>query len=622
MGFNILSSYQPIKISILSRMWSILWVYAILCSQVYQYSSAVDPNKPRLRKLVDARGQSIKQNITDTEQTIKGKAIALCSSSSTLNNAIYGAEQIRNVWNSTIPVYIVHCDEIDPHMLDATNMANVSLFNICEDHLSLAKRYSRDVLRRRLRSWWCKAAAIITIPHEEVMVVDLDVIWFNYPDLLFQTKGYKETGTLFFRDRVAKDNRQMQSKIEALIMREAPYLNITSPEVAKYKLMHHHHNLSGDSSANDESGLSFFFNTILDKNAPALTNHQDSSVLLVHRSRHPRLLQVLSNLILEFNIGWGDKELYWVSAIISDEPFAFEPFLIGSYGDCGYMIHYNPQQANEPDLSKIRPFYINAEWLINKVSVVGRDLEYMMSTPQLVRKNMTLHDIGAAHGCTFRFHGWVEVPFSTNQYILRALWERLSRSFRHRMVDVGSSEADMIDYYQKQCIPVYTASTIQLSVMVNNELIKNSLCSTYGCPHVPIPIDNDILAQHVSILCIPITFDFNPAPFQYTTTKSPYLGDNCSTITTPMARTQQMRPQESALYKATIGLQATRTFKANELIRFSSNKLVYLVKSDGKLHGFPNLQTFVSMGFDFSNVIVLDDKYYRDKMIGDMLPSV
>ena len=39
-------------------------------------------------------------------------------------------------------------------------------------------------------------------PFVETVVMDLDVIWFKSPDVMFDSPAYKKTGSLFFRDRV------------------------------------------------------------------------------------------------------------------------------------------------------------------------------------------------------------------------------------------------------------------------------------------------------------------------------------------------------------------------------------------------------------------------------------
>ena len=72
-------------------------------------------------------------------------------------------------------------------------------------------------------------------------------------------------------------------------------------------------------------------------------------------------------------MGYGDKEMYWFAATIAREPFSFEPFLCATYGDCGLMLHYDPNDADKPHPL---PLYINAEWYLMRANVLGRYLEY------------------------------------------------------------------------------------------------------------------------------------------------------------------------------------------------------------------------------------------------------
>lgn len=547
-------------------------------------------------------------------------------------------EQLRRVWNSSLPVYIAHCSEIGADVISAQKFPNVYLLDICETKGVFGMDDATKV--HRLRSWWCKAAAIVLAPVDEVMVVDLDVIFFKSPELLFNAQGYEDTGTLFFRDRVSYDrNRKnendklIQDLIEDLIIAEAPELNITSAEVARYKQQQHHHNHKNEDSSPKKgvSGMTLFFSNILDRSVPPLINHQDSSVILVDRARHPKFLSVLGNLLPRFNIGWGDKELYWVAAIISDEPFAFEPFLIGSYGDCGLMMHYDPTAGEDSDPDTVEPFYINAEWLIEKGHMVGIDLEYMMPNAAFVTENMQLHNLGASRGCTCRYHGCREMPYSVNQHILRALWERKSRSVKgpavhsQRLVHKMTSADEQISFYRQQCVPIFKPAAMQISAMVNEFYIKHEFCEDFGCPFVPIPI-----RPGGDSLCVPVSFSFTPRAFQYTSYVLPYKGDNCSTILTVLpdkegnsaaAVNDVLSLEREAMYNVTLAVQQQRKYVPKELIRFSSGKQVYQVGDDGLLHGIPNFKTFLALGLDFDDVHVVGDEQQAMAPIGDMLPE-
>lgn len=562
----------------------------------------------------------------------KSRGIALCTGTKMIDDAFAIIEQIRRVWNSSMPVYIAHCSEIDSSAFNIqSKFNNVYLLNICEKNDIFGMDNSTKF--HRLRSWWCKAASIILAPVDEVMIVDLDVIFFKNPELLFNAQGYIETGALFFRDRVMhdrnrknEDDKLTQDMIEDLIISEAPELNITSAEVARYKQQQHHHTRKNGESSNGVSGMALFFSNILDRSIPPLVNHQDSSVIVVDRTRHPKFLTVLGNLLPRFNIGWGDKELYWVSAIISDEPFAFEPFLIGSYGDCGLMMHYDPTAGEDSDTDSVEPFYINAEWLIEKGHMVGIDLEYTMPNPALVTETMQLHNLAASRGCTCRFHGCREVPYSVNQHILRALWERKSRSLRDaalrskRQVHTMASIQEQTAFYRQQCVSIFKSAGMQISAMINEFYIKNSVCHDFGCPFVPIPIK-----PGGDTICVPVTFTYTPQPFRYTSYVLPYKGDNCSTILNVLSNisdepsTSVLSLEREVLYNVTIAVQTPRKYEPKELIRFSSGKQVYQVGEDGKLHGVPNFKTFLALGLDFDDVHVVADEQQSLAQIGDML---
>ncbi len=45
----------------------------------------------------------------------------------------------------------------------------------------------------------------------------------------------------------------------------------------------------------------------------------------------------MKDVLPTFTVGHGDKELYWIAATIAREAFAWEPFIAGTYGDCGVV---------------------------------------------------------------------------------------------------------------------------------------------------------------------------------------------------------------------------------------------------------------------------------------------
>jgi hypothetical protein len=61
--------------------------------------------------------------------------------------------------------------------------------------------------------------------------------------------------------------------------------------------------------------------------------------------------------------------MYWITAIVSGEEFTFEPFLTGNYGPCGFILHFDPNDATLKE--EALPLYANAEWFLEKAQVIA-----------------------------------------------------------------------------------------------------------------------------------------------------------------------------------------------------------------------------------------------------------
>eukprot|EP01031_Cornospumella_fuschlensis_P032846 gene32846-39717_t len=128
-----------------------------------------------------------------------------------LFRAVY---EFRVHWNLYLPVTIYHCNELDLgklHIFD--ELRNVQFVDLCPPGKELIFGMSRAAAAKRLRGFFCKIAALISAPYKEVIVMDLDTVFFKNPARLFETELYKQTGAYFFRDRtlyasIYEDNGQ------------------------------------------------------------------------------------------------------------------------------------------------------------------------------------------------------------------------------------------------------------------------------------------------------------------------------------------------------------------------------------------------------------------------------
>eukprot|EP01041_Mallomonas_annulata_P001110 gene1110-2157_t len=330
--------------------------------------------------------QPLRQQIgRELRSLIADRGIVMCSSEGHVGDALDVLAQIRTVWNSTIPVSIAHCNELSEQSrkLFLKNQY-VSVLDICKIKMDVFSSIREQ--EGRLRGYFCKPAALIQSPFNETLIIDADTIWFEKPELLFDSWGYIKTGALFFRDRFITEDgiRRFYHDVKRIVEKE------TGQDITRALA----------SEMFKQNGISYFWAHAADPRKPALRHAQDSSALLVHRDRHSGFLAVLERLIPSFAIGYGDKEIYWIAATISREVFSWEPFLVGSYGDCGASLHYDPRMMTNNDNGsndEPSPFYMNAEYMIECAVEVGQDLEEVISGPVLAREDTEIFNLGTKY---------------------------------------------------------------------------------------------------------------------------------------------------------------------------------------------------------------------------------
>lgn len=80
----------------------------------------------------------------------------------------------------------------------------------------------------------------------------------------------------------------------------------------------------------ESNGVSLYWGNIADRSFPQLNEHQDSSCVVVNKEKHPKLLKQLEQWLFSFNMGYGDKEIFWISSTLQQESYTWEPFLAGN----------------------------------------------------------------------------------------------------------------------------------------------------------------------------------------------------------------------------------------------------------------------------------------------------
>lgn len=415
------------------------------------------------------------------------RGFLLCSSAKMAIDVIKMVWQIRHFWKSELPIAIAHCEEL--HILaEALKSIDpwITLLDVCKDHFLTVEVNERH---QKLRGFSCKPAAIVLSPFDETMFVDLDVVWFKSPDLLFSSPQYMRTGTLFFRDRFMWENEFLNTK--AVMNFFASNGIGKSPQEMAQLLQ--------------QGGISLFWRSALNAveyHGEKLSQYQDSSVVLIHKSRHPQMLMLMEKHLFSFDIGYGDKEMYWIMATLAREPFSFSPFMAGQYTDCfGIIIHFDPSFEDRPELAE--PFYANGEFMVEEeLTTVGDFVSGVMTSPLVVTADIPFVQYlpwkakrGDPAGCACR-NGYQcqAAPPSVDQHFLFSQWLYLS-------LRLGR-----FDDNESQCVPVLAAQAAALGrVFAAN--VSLSDCQFHGCPALPLTVDMG-LAWNPAFddYCEPISF--------------------------------------------------------------------------------------------------------------------
>lgn len=488
---------------------------------------------------------------------------------------------LRRVWNSSLPFAVCHCGELSEANNNLlTNLdQSVHIVNLC-DRDPVFQNMTVAQARYKLRGFFCKVAALIKSPFEDTMVVDADVVWLKSPEGLFEAPQYKRTGSLFFRDRTLT-GRSDKEIHEFSKLFEDNGLDVNNQTVAK-QMAH-------------ENGGSFFWRHHVDEWRshvfPKVTEYQDSSVVLLNKMKHAATIEVLERLLCDnFDVGYGDKEIFWSAATIAKQPFSFEPYLAGQYGDCfGLILHFDPADAErDPPLSSsATPLYINAEYMVeDELVLFGQFLQHIMSSPILIPT------------APFSKHGSSESPLWHNVTDFNDIWTRGGKEVPstgcvckhnpcetlHPSINTQLAISQWLtlslrlsgDKSRSECIPIVLSYAPLVEAVFDSFALRND-CLFIGCPDLPYSIDATLA-------------DWNTSWPQY-----------CDPITFTEAHEHNLR--DAALEARTPWSQWNRRPHGNNvLVQCGTASTIYIVRNYSVLVAIPSKEAFLTLGRDFSEV--------------------
>jgi hypothetical protein len=361
---------------------------------------------------------SVGQNHSSTSNSKKDYGIVVCTGEGDMFlETVTMIEQTRNRLESKLSIAVAHCNELSRSSISILmSMTGVEELNLCTPNRPFYVN-----LKSRLHGFFCKPAALLLSPFEHTMLVDSDVIFFKKPELLFNSHQYQMTGTLFFRDRWTLTKNRLsltkgqntgkfafnyiKSAAEELRRRIEGYLNNSNPRNSgKNSKPYLSEPYNKKFNVTELQNTNAFWGHLSGQGGKFTVDHwQDSSTVLFNKASHPLTLMIMKHFLGSFDSGYGDKEMYWLSATAAREPFAFEPHVAGSLGDCGALIHFDPRFSTPKEnritsrtleernrkglrngeiifeekqekkissnhlkkLTTAEPFYVNAEYLIS-----------------------------------------------------------------------------------------------------------------------------------------------------------------------------------------------------------------------------------------------------------------
>ncbi|KAI8066647.1 mannosyltransferase putative-domain-containing protein [Gongronella butleri] len=154
-----------------------------------------------LHQLVDRHLEWLKKGYSDIfdvqrQSMTEKRGFAMCVGDNKFAYAVHALAALREVHGNELPVEIFFRDDDDlskryqQYLL--SKFANIRLRR-------LDQIFENYILE--LRGWDMKPFSVLASSFKEVMLIDADALFLYNPDKLFDEQGFKDTGTLFFKDR-------------------------------------------------------------------------------------------------------------------------------------------------------------------------------------------------------------------------------------------------------------------------------------------------------------------------------------------------------------------------------------------------------------------------------------
>ncbi|KAE9337885.1 hypothetical protein PF008_g12319 [Phytophthora fragariae] len=290
----------------------------------------------------------------------------------------------------TLPVEVPHCGDLNEKLVATIEtkkeqLGQVFVYDACA--LAAKERSLLDESRpvfckdleechAKFRTSDMKVLAVVYSRFEEMMLVDADALLLQSPMTLWETDKFKETGTLFFNDRISQSNSSLGFRPAARSGVTELQNYLSNADVSAFRQLP----TIPREKATVATDVTLPFepsDILLNSHAwNRRSGHQmDSSLLLWSKKRQPRATTILASFVSLNDVSRppsnGDKELFFVACELAETQYAFSDFGVGAagsdfkdYGEgksiiCGQPAQFYP--VKPVDGSSANLLYLNSD---------------------------------------------------------------------------------------------------------------------------------------------------------------------------------------------------------------------------------------------------------------------
>ncbi|KAG6619594.1 uncharacterized protein IUM83_18899 [Phytophthora cinnamomi] len=236
------------------------------------------------------------------------KGILMCMDNSAVPMGLSLVKELRCLGNQEL-VQVCHCfpDEMSEQSKVRLLRADsrLEIVDVCSDLVE------RGVLTHQVaetfRSGWLEPLALAYTDIAEVLLTDVDNVFFRDPAVLRSTSGYKRTGTAFFYDRVFNQESNNLTHLKILLS-EFGYATFESSEGVELP---------------DYVTRSYAYKD-------QTSREQDSSLVAVNKLQSGKAMELLSWFItekrFEREFSFHESESFWLAYALSKQEYIFSPW--------------------------------------------------------------------------------------------------------------------------------------------------------------------------------------------------------------------------------------------------------------------------------------------------------